>query len=51
MDKMGMVPFRLADTDLLLAKLSFETVLALREASKVISDPKDAPVYDSVGQM
>jgi putative PIN family toxin of toxin-antitoxin system len=36
-----------ADADLLLAELSYETIIAPREASKLIDDPKDAPILNA----
>jgi putative PIN family toxin of toxin-antitoxin system len=35
------------DADLLLAELSYETIIAPREASKLIDDPKDAPILNA----
>ena len=40
-------PDLLADADVLLAQLSYETITAPREPSKLISDPKDAPILNA----
>ena len=40
-------PNRLADIDVLLAKLTFELVIAPRDPSKLIADPKDAPILNA----
>jgi putative PIN family toxin of toxin-antitoxin system len=40
-------PDLIADIDLLLAALSYEIVIAPREASKIIKNPKDAPILNS----
>jgi putative PIN family toxin of toxin-antitoxin system len=40
-------PDLIADTDVLLAELTFESVVAPREASKIIGDPKDAPILNA----
>jgi len=40
-------PSKQADLDVLLSKLSFEFVAAPREPSKLISDPKDAPILNA----
>lgn len=37
-------PDLLADVDVLLAQLSYEMVIAPKEPSKLISDPKDQPI-------
>ncbi len=38
----------LADVDVLLAQLSYEMVIAPKEPSKLISDPKDQPILNIV---
>jgi putative PIN family toxin of toxin-antitoxin system len=40
-------PDLLADTDLLLARLPFETVVTPRQPSKLIADPQDAPILNA----
>jgi putative PIN family toxin of toxin-antitoxin system len=40
-------PDLIADTDVLLAELTFESVVAPREASQMIGDPKDAPILNA----
>ncbi|MDR1060405.1 MAG: putative toxin-antitoxin system toxin component, PIN family [Clostridiales bacterium] len=40
-------PDLLPDADVLLAELSYETVIAPRKPSKLIADPKDAPILNS----
>jgi predicted nucleic acid-binding protein len=40
-------PDLLADADVLLAQLSCEMVIAPREPSKLISDPKDQPILNA----
>jgi predicted nucleic acid-binding protein len=40
-------PDLIADTNLLLAELSYETVIAPREVCKLINDPKDVPILNS----
>jgi putative PIN family toxin of toxin-antitoxin system len=40
-------PDLIADADTLLAKLSFESVVAPRAANRIISDPKDAPILNA----
>lgn len=40
-------PDLLADVDVLLAQLSYEMVIAPREPSKLISDPKDQPILNA----
>jgi putative PIN family toxin of toxin-antitoxin system len=40
-------PHMMADIDVLLAKLSFELVVAPISPEKLISDPKDAPVLNA----
>lgn len=40
-------PDLIADIDVLLAKLSYEVVIAPREPGKLISDPKDHPILNA----
>lgn len=40
-------PDLLADVDVLLAHLSYEMVIAPKEPSKLISDPKDQPILNA----
>jgi putative PIN family toxin of toxin-antitoxin system len=40
-------PDLLADVDVLLAQLSYEMVIAPKEPSKLISDPKDQPILNA----
>ena len=40
-------PDLLADIDVLLAQLSYELVVAPKEPSKLISDPKDQPILNA----
>lgn len=40
-------PDLLADVDVLLAQLAYEMVLAPKEPSKLISDPKDQPILNA----
>lgn len=40
-------PDLLADVDVLLAQLSYELVIAPKEPSKLISDPKDQPILNA----
>jgi putative PIN family toxin of toxin-antitoxin system len=40
-------PDLLADIDVLLAKLSYELILAPQEPGKLISDPKDHPILNA----
>ena len=40
-------PDLLADIDVLLAQLSYELVIAPKEPSKLISDPKDQPILNA----
>ena len=40
-------PDLLADADVLLAELPHETLIAPREPSKLIADPKDAPILNA----
>jgi len=40
-------PDLLADADVLLAELPYETLIAPREPSKLIADPKDAPILNA----
>ena len=40
-------PDLLADIDVLLAQLSYEMIIAPKEPSKLISDPKDQPILNA----
>ncbi len=40
-------PDLLADVDVLLAQLSYEMIIAPKEPSKLISDPKDQPILNA----
>ena len=43
-------PDLIADMDVLLAQLPYETVIAPRDPSKLIDDPKDAPILNAAIQ-